>query len=212
MNKTFKVIPVEDYGVVVDEKGTTPVYNGWVYDSDIRRLTTIVTNSWEEQNPHQFPLIGIIGKRLEGVTLIELADDDIYIYELANKAMNGGNNLPKGLVEYRSRAVDFAFDKYIEGYKTNTNKYSEEEMRNAMVDAFNKTGSRKEFEKYIDNYIERLQKQPIPTEIELEIVEIMEHGKRDAIGVATFNTSSSRYKLVIHNKETNTITAVNYKT
>jgi len=31
--------------------------------------------------------------------------------------MEGGKDLPKGLIEYRGKAVDFAFDKYIQGFQ-----------------------------------------------------------------------------------------------
>lgn len=50
---------------------------------------------------------------------ISLDEKDIEenIYLKANIAMEGGKGLPKGLIEYRAKSVDFAFDKYVEGYK-----------------------------------------------------------------------------------------------
>ena len=191
----FKVIPIQNYDVVVeDHRIENPTTNDTILD-EYNQVGKFVDLSHLGLGYGNFrKVIGSIGKRLDGVPLIELVNNTMILArESAVK-----NNYDIGDDTYKHG--------FVNGHKTNTNKYSEAQIKAAIIVG---AGNPNMTNKNVDDYLQSLQKQPIPTEIELEIVEIMEHGKRDAIGVATFNTSSSRYKLVIHNKETNTVTPIN---
>ena len=214
MTKTFKVIPIEDYGVVVDME--PEVKSGDIVidtDGKIVKLTTEHDISNDD-----YKVIGLIGKRLDGVPLIELADELelLFPYIKNPEADNAITNW-----NYR------VFDKR-EGYKANTNKYSEEdiekviEMARTLVEETR--GVKNEFDietilgssdgtygvsiKYTDKQIlQSLQKQPMPTEVELEM-EYSDAGENWFENVKHPKTFKySRFKN--HNEETNTITALN---
>lgn len=102
--------------------------------------------------------------------------DEVEIYRLANEAMEGGKDLPKGLVEYRGKAVDFAFDKYVQGMKKMKELLSDrvftlEDVKNA-VKAGIKIGNQSSViyqKKLFDEHIQSLT--PTTWEITGEFVE-----------------------------------------
>ena len=176
MTKTFNVIEIEDYGIAVDDfqikKGDSPCYcynsikNTW--DNDI----ILYQGTMPEYHYIGFKkIIGSIGKRLDGVTLIELKllkyseEDIITAIKKAQETI---------LVDLRSEERE--------------HKYTFEEI------------------------LQSLQKQFIPTEVTLKM-----EGKLERIGgdkgerFAGGQAGQMFYSPKIHNKETNTIIAVNYK-
>lgn len=86
--------------------------------------TVNITNTKGEEYSNFIPLI-----RKE-----QLNFNEEKVFILANKAINGGQELPKSLIEYRCAAVDFAFDKYVQGYNKHaeTHPYTEEDLRNLL--------------------------------------------------------------------------------
>lgn len=90
---------------------------------------------------------------------------------------------------------------FINGYKANTNKYSEEDMRHTLVSMSLqdfRSMDEEGVKKTINNHLQSLQKQPILTEIELET---------EIIG----NPHVLEDVPIVHNKETNIITAISFK-
>lgn len=73
--------------------------------------------------------------KLEGIAQFEFEDNIEEIYMLANKAMEGGKGLPDDLKEFRGKAVDWGFDKFVKGYRAAQEKgcYSIEDIKKALV-------------------------------------------------------------------------------
>ena len=197
MTKIYKPILIEDYGFVVDENSNNNATKGLNYNFGTKRFENLdydydkFTSEWKFCKK----VIGSIGKRLDGVPLIELLSKAEQLF-------------PKLDVTTEEDTINIYKR---EGYEANINKYSEEDMRNAvklglslstMTDEPFTSKKFKTLESItVEAYLQSLQKQPIPTEVELEI-QIKSH-----------NTSGqliSKEFPIIHNKETDTITAVNY--
>lgn len=209
MTKIFKVIPIEDYGVIVDDSIKGEKYT-WVYNTKTNRVYKLSPIDILDITSEKV-IIAFIGKRLDGVPLIELAteEDTVYTEKQAYTIWKAGQEY------WKTSGASVTFEKLTEGYKANTNKYSEEDMTNAhmtgSISALNwKTANIEEGYNHLnraEEYVQSLHKQTIPTEIELEM-EIVRHPDEEKLGVRM------KYKkevAKIHNKETNTITAVSYK-
>ena len=83
MTKTYKPILIEDYGIVVDENSNNNATKGLNYNFGTKRFETLdydydkFTSEWKFFKK----VIGSIGKRLEGVSLIELPEPVEYNYD-----------------------------------------------------------------------------------------------------------------------------------
>ena len=216
----FKVIPTEDFEVVVDF-GTHP-NNGDKFISlyedesylDINISTVDDFKEWadEDYTDECHKVIGSIGKRLAGVPLIELNDK---LQEEAKKYASQYGDAPELIWFDRKEG-------YKAGYKANTNKYSEKELLIAIAKArMSGQGVTNDSDNEI---LKSLQKQFIPTEIELEMESTYKktdnciHCKGKVLTYQQYfcqkcgeNCHEVIEVVKIHNKETNTITAVNYK-
>lgn len=193
MIKTYKVIKIEDYGVVVDGLATEHD-ECYVHHSDKG-----ITLAQEKTDNHGMcsceKVIATIGKRIDGVPLIELANDIDDKLRCSCPGYGNGDTVENSIYIHG----------WVDGYKANTAKYSEEDIRRAW-ELGSCYGSAEdnvlpEAIRAQNDYLQSLQKQPIPTEIELETF----------ISVYKGNGTYGGEFPVIHNTETNTITAVNYK-
>ena len=203
MTKTYKVIPIEDDGVVVDDNEPNDKAFCLVIENNIGRVCTYLKGiKWSMPI---YRVIGTIGKRLDGIPLIELADT---IMPLAKKSAVM-NNYDVNNDTYKHG--------FVMGHKANTNKYSEEDMIKCFLSAREfhsqdgivdinivlsyKGADNSDLEPVFitgQDYVQSLQKQSIPTEVELET---------EMIG----NPHVWEDVPIVQNKETNTITALNYK-
>lgn len=207
----FKVIPVEDYGIVVNKTAKSryvyhPVHSiaEGIRDIQQEKLFTFedhVAKNW-------LPIIATIGRRIEDIPLIELPDEkQAWIRQTLR-----GINAP---------ASDDALKiKLLEGLweAANPNKYSEEELLlNFYVHLYysNPDPEGSDHEKnrpIIQEYLKSLQKKSIPTEVELEMEgSIQRVGGTREEGYAGGQAEEMVYAVKITNKETNIITALNYK-
>ncbi len=92
-------------------------------------------------------------------------------YILANKSIDGGKQLHKSIIgNDRSKAVDFAFDRFLEGYKAAlAKKYTEQDLRNTIIDAIGKWDDGKQTAGEVANsIIQSLQPKIKSIEIEME--------------------------------------------
>ena len=117
MNKKFDVIPIEDYGVVVD-KQIQPDANDYFiaegYLSELRKLT-----AWEKEHQTQimcWKVIATINKRIDDIPLIELPDEHLRAILSRPKLYPPGDFL----------------NGYLAGYKAAQKNYSEEDLLRYM--------------------------------------------------------------------------------
>ena len=230
MTKTFNVIEIEDYGIAVDDfqikKGDSPCYCYNSIKSTWDNNIILYQGTMPEYHYIGFKkIIGSIGKRLDGVPLIELVDNVenlVSDYDKSKCPHFKREHTPQEFYD----VFDFAFTK---GYKANTNQYSEKDMINFL--RFFLNHKKKEISQKLvdanvpDNFdvatevfkLYQPQKQIIPTEVELEmetVVDLIDRAKQMQERKPGDNCVIRRYIDVVEitNKETNTITAVNYKT
>lgn len=203
----FKIIKIEEYGIVFDD--SIKVLGDWYYIPFTDSIEQMQDIDYGEFNPNKMnwkKIIFSIGKRLEGVTLIELADD---IEKLAQEysILEYPSNMYSVEVGMPHRGT--AFRGYIAGYKANTNKYNEEDILKTWIAGKNHPNHKEPQAEY-DKFLKYLKKPVIPTEVELEVEELARAiGKKvDGDG---FDKEHISYLIKITNKETNTIIAVNYK-
>ena len=203
MTKKFKIIPIKDYGIVVNKK-IKPVVGDYYYDEDSEREWPVTKEMIEQLNEHNIlyklknKIIYSIGKSLDGVPLIELAKP--FTSDLSKKYITGKDTI----------AVDMRIGFDI-GYEANTNKYSEEDMRKCFQSAIEgwyqtKGSYTAKFKGTENDYLQSLKKQVIPTEVELG----MENFVEKTINYHK-NIWVNNWQVKITNKKTNTIIAVNYK-
>lgn len=195
--KKYKGIPIEDYGVVVDDTdykdGDLIISSGLIGIYKNKCLINDETECHLKRKSLAQRIIGSIGKILDGVPLIELADT---IMPLARKSAVM-NNYDVNNDTYKHG--------FVMGHKANTNKYSEEELLYKWDIYINSDGDseyQETLKKEIKIFLQSLQKQPIPTEVELEMEHNLDTKQKWEL---------AKWEVKIHNKETNTITALNYK-
>ena len=189
----FKVIPIQNYDVVVeDHRIENPTTNDTILD-EYNQVGKFVDLSHLGLGYGNFrKVIGSIGKRLDGVPLIELVNNTMILArESAVK-----NNYDIGDDTYKHG--------FVNGHKTNTNKYSEAQIKAAIIVG---AGNPNMTNKNVDDYLQSLQKQPIPTEVELECEFYCSTGRKcDEKGS---NCKNAEYRIKITNKETNIVTPIN---
>ena len=213
ITQTFKVMKIKDYGVVIDK---IEIKEG---DCIINTNTGSIILNWGGHGSMEWwkKIIGSVGKRLDGITLIELVDE---VEKLACNALGYDyNNWVNIHCKDVSTIIYLEVTKWVKGYKANTNKYSKEDMGNLwqfivngakeiMLSGSTSVGS-------FEDYIKSLKKQVIPTEVELEmegcsgICNKIAHDYSDEVEVCLSGCEEQEVKIT--NKKTNTITAVNYK-
>jgi hypothetical protein len=231
MKKEYKVIPVEDYGVVVDEKGTTP--NGsWVYNNRLNDVFQIGGSN--QPSATDALIIATIGRRLEGIPLIEEVDEDLLSIAL-KESENIDGTYQSGLVDGFSlgqaaqskgvyteddihKAMLFAIstrEKAVKGGALTlpSNEDEEKQFKEDFTTRFNKGKS------LLKEFIASLQKKKLPTSVELEMEEeIVKCPHCEGYGVTIDGKCNMCKdgklhiddKIKIHNRETNTITPIKF--
>ena len=167
MKKQFKVMPIEGYGVVVDENEPNDKAFCLVIENNIGRVCTFLKGiKWSMPI---YRIIGSIGKRLDGVSLIESVDN---VEQLAYSYLYDADEKPHVIINKNHPQYE-TYRAYKNGYKANTNKYSEEDMADFgqhMIRQFALFINHDDnfAKRMLPEYLQSLQKQPIPTEVELE--------------------------------------------
>lgn len=156
MNKQFDIIPIEDYGVVVDkEAGQCYEIGKIAFAYQFGIVSKIMENIGGsnrdvilEKMPHNgtldrrqlYPVIASINKRIDDIPLIEIHEVEIQASKLkiAENAeawiYNQLSESPKEDIEF---AAESCTDYWKAGYKAATKKYSEEDMVNFATNVFN---------------------------------------------------------------------------
>ncbi len=145
MNKQFDVIPIEDYFVVVDKESEIPQYS-WFYASDRNSIHDNRWKTYEEGElgdkkdvnylkkdfPFYWLIIATIGKRLEGIPLVEnVVEEDINSLAILNSRKSENilkkQNLTPNFQYYRGLT-----DGFVQGFKAAQSKgiFTEKDMIN----------------------------------------------------------------------------------
>lgn len=209
MTKKHDILPIDGGYVVVDEENEGSIGDICIayYPSTLKLPAKIISDQNNESSPHwnveylkdrgeifawekdaTSKIIASIGKRIEGVPLIELPDEALRI---ANMALYGA--FPNATKEEEKLYKEI----YANGYRTASNikRYTEADIMKAVQFGLNKKGCI--HKDTINLYLHSLQKVPISVELEYELFGVQE-GNFDP-----FRTAIEILKIT--NPETNTI-------
>jgi hypothetical protein len=227
MNKQFPVLPVEDYMVVIDKDAElkTGDYLPIKYKTGEYKLHTVLKENnqgWADysKSTGHIPIslangamyahskdynkvIATIGKRIEGIPLIELPDEveQLALYEAgytSTEAMKGDDDAER------------TFESFKKGYKAAQSKgqYSEEDIRKAvdvglsLSTVTDEPFTSKKFKITKESFVQiALNNKRIPTSVTLEMDDWRGDGEDPEIG----NHATHLVFPHIHNPETNTI-------
>lgn len=138
MTKQYPIIHLNGFMYMLDKeaplKGTTTTDGVNIYPLTEARDNMYVTKGFEEHLRKRLSVIVASSDSSLNLPLLPNIEEDEEMYRLANLAMEGGKGLPDGLKEYRGKAVDWAFDKFIKGYKAASAKNEYTHVEAEIID------------------------------------------------------------------------------
>jgi hypothetical protein len=194
MTKIFNLIPVEDYAVIIynppEEQGD------WVINIENKKIGQI-GKSWDSL---ERKIIATIGKRIEGIPLIELPDDKFQPIRQAAEAWEKTKDRIDKSVDNKTANIY-----WMSGYMTaQRGTFSEEDIKKGVATGIQDWQQRKEqtvggLFSDIMSVILSLQQKKLPIQVELEIELYLPHP----------GLSARKERIKTTNPETNTITPIN---
>jgi hypothetical protein len=186
MNKTHKVLPVEDYYVVVDEEASFD--NDWYIDTKAGNLRKGANNYLV--GGYKKKVIATIGKTIEGLECIELPDTNPLkaLLDRFRLAHSRSRN------DISDAAYMWVVEEVEKVYKAATKTYSEKDMiafAQAFYEAYEKeeVGSAKAM---IHEFTKSLQ--PVPIEVTLEYEESKKYFAGENGGVDFYDQDPPKLK------------------